>query len=810
MSRGVTILKYFGISVLIILLTAGLGVLSGLKNTNDNFTTSISHESLSAEVKVYRDDHGIPTIIGENIEDVLFAQGYEYARDRAFQLEFTKAVANGNLMSLFGDDLYESDVFLRTIGLKRSAEQILPILDSTLLEYIEAYVTGVNHYVNTHQNNPPVELAILGKTLTTWTITDVLAVQGVMAYDLAWGHVNEELDVLKMLQVLGVDDFIELYPIKNPAIINYLQNTTLDISALSTSFENPLRHILLENGLDFGTGSNNFVIHGNKTSTGNPILANDPHLGLTTPGIWWKVNLIATADNFHVEGFALPGTPFVTIGHNDKVAWGVTNTNTDAVDLYYLNRNTTHYLVNDTWKEIDIITEEYIFANGTSISKDILLTDFGFLMNMSRYDTRSEYALQWVLNQGYQRDQILNALYGVNTAENVNDIVDALEYWAVPGQNIVFASVDGDIGYQYTGIVPIRKSGFGLFPKNGSTGEYGWNGTEAYDKQLTVINPAQGFWATANQRIDDRFTIHISEDYAVGYRGRRANQVLANATNFDADPNRFSTADIRKLQTDTYNTAADDLLTSYKTVISTSTSETISADLYSEAQVELINWNYHMDREEIGATIFQVYRLFFVYETFKDDLGDAIDQFVEKGMIVVGNWAVTDPNNAFFDNQETDTVETANEIATIAFEKAVAYLLDTYGENIEDWAYGEMHQATFEHRMGGTLPFLNTGPLPAVGSDFTLNAGGSPGWNSETSIRFAQTHGPSMRLVAEVEPSWSDVKGLVPVGISGNILSDHYNDFFEAWLEGEYFEWHYNQSYVEQNIPVMATYVRDE
>jgi penicillin G amidase len=814
MDRLTQILKQLILIILILLLSISLGVYSGLINTDNTVSTTIIHSSLSAEVNVYRDEFGIPTIIGKTISDILFAQGFEYTRDRGFQLEVTRSVTNGELMRLFGDDLYVADEFLRTLGMKRSAELIAEKTDPMILQYIQRYVDGINYYFESHQFNLPIELTILGVSPKHWEVTDVLAVQGLMAYDLSWGNINSELRNLEFIQNAGMEAFVELYPIANPNIRNYLMNFDEPLEMLSFKFENPLNQIFNEYDIDFTRASNNWVVSPDKSATGNALIANDPHLGLTTPSIWWKVQLIAIDDDFHVQGFALPGTPFITVGHNKYIAWGVTNTGTDAIDLFYMRRNDTHYNINNTWYEIERIPEVYSFSNGTEKVVDILVTEFGPLMEFRSGDNITEYAFKWTLNEIYDRDQIVYSIYSMNRADSVDSFLEALEYFSVPGQNIVFATIDGDIGYQLTGIIPIRKNGYGLFPKNATTGLYDWIGVEDYDLQLRIINPNSGYFATANQRIDNRFIVHITEDYDEGYRAKRINQVLANGTNFDADINALTVEDMKNLQLDTYTTAADDFLSPFLSVFS-EYSYSLDQEFMNEIISILQNWNYRMDIKEIGATIFEAYRRFLVHETFMDELGiDLATRFNTKLHDITSKLLNTNHSSHWFNDLTTDIIETAEDIAVRALDKTVQYLVNRLGTDLNNWEYGKLHQLTINHQMGGVLPIFNKGPQPAPGSALTVNAIGGVRWSfsedNGANLNYQTSFGPSMRYVAEVEPKWLNILGILPVGISGNIMSPNYDNFFEPYLVGEYYQWIFTDDVNNLEYKVEITYRKEE
>ena len=774
----------------------------GINNSYDNIAATITSDDITDVVKVYRASDNTPTIIGKTIADVIFGQGYEFARDRTWQLEFTRSVTNGELSRLFGRDFVDSDKFLRTIGLKSSAESTyerMKVDDPLGITYIESYVRGINTYFRLHESSPPEELVLLGRSPKEWSVIDVLAVQGLMAYDLAWSGLSRELNMQELFNAVNASTAVEILDFQNPDVISYLKNFTFSKTTVSTTQYNPLRGLLGSQGFNSGIGSNNWVIHGNLTKSGKPLFANDPHLGLTTPSIWWKIHLIATEESLNIEGFALPGIPFITIGHNENVVWGITIAGTDAVDLFYLNMNETHYLVGEIWYQIEKIPQTITLENGETINFDINKTMFGPLLDING----TTYAISWVLNQNYESDLIFKTLRLLSIAKNVDEVHDALEFFSTPGSNFVFADVSGNIGYQYTGVAPIRKSGFGIFPKNASTGEFGWDGFEPYSKHLYVKNPEKGYFQTANQRIDTSNTFYISEDYSTGYRAKRIESLLSSKS-------RFTVSDIIAYQNDIYNIATLEFLDPvYSSIKANYAPEDSYKNIVTSLFTELDSWNKEMAIDSISASFFAVYHNFFVYETIRDELGeDVANSNVYDAHIKVGNWTQNEQTNKWFDDSRTTGVETAKEIAVRAFDKSLRYLIDNFGRDINQWKWGMIHQVTFSHTLGGQLPFFNSDTKPSSGSYFTLNAGGAPSWSSPQDISFSQSEGPSFRLIANVTTDWEGTQGIVPIGSVGSLSSPQRSDLYEAWLSGAYISWNFDRETTEATHKLHTTFRR--
>ncbi len=783
-----------------------------VNNSSDNFS-EIRSPNLQDTVKVYRDKMGTPTIIGSNIHDVLYAQGYEYARDRLWQLEFYRSVASGELSRLFGPSQLKNDMALRKLGIHRAAVAASERLPPEYRSYVASYVNGLNDYIRSHRNALPPELEILGVKPKEWTVVDSLSIQGVMAFDLAYGGLSAELRRLKLIQTVGGEKSLEVIPVVYDPAAEYIKSVNVsDIGALGSDFStHPLNTMF--GGIDklaLGVGSNNWVIGGALTASGKPILANDMHLGLATPGIWYQVHLVATDGSLNSQGFSLPGAPFVVAGHNEKVAWGFTNTGLDAIDLFYLKRNETHYLVNNSkWVPFEKITESIPVKGQDEVEFTYELTKFGV---MDTFDD-TEYAVRWTLTEGYERDQIFRAIYSLNVAENVDQIHSALKYFAVPGQNVVFATVDGDIGYQFTGLIPIRTNGFGVIPQNGSNGLNDWNGSVPYEDQLFLVNPQKGFFGTANQEIDDRHLFYIAENYAVEYRGKRINQILANQTNFDMEGSKFTETDVMKMHGDVYSLAVDDILTPVIDKLKTfdfNSIENADIQLIQQALSLLDQWDHKMVTSSSEASIFVTFRINFVHSTFVDELGYNLTKSLNYAAHPSLVKFLKNPENvSWFDDIKTTNKETYVDIAAKAFSNSINFLKQKVGPSIEDWKWGNLHQATFKHVMGGVLPFLNVGPGPSNGTTFTINAGGGRDGDVEN-LSFEQSHGPSERLIARVEPNWDVVYGLTPPGISGNPFSSHYDDAFDNWRLVKYAEWRFSVDEVQSDQILTATYNKEE
>ncbi len=754
--------------LLILLLALSTGFYAGMKNVDDQ-STKVIYPGLEGGVEVFRDEFGIPTIIADNLNDLVYAQGYEYARDRLFQLEFYRSIMNGELSRLFGPATLEADMFLRTIGLKRAAIQVAARTETFYRNIAASYVKGI--------------------------IEDTFAVHGILAYNFAFAGLSNEIGRYELIRQVGTNKSLEILPVEYQPAKDYILslNETDDIvgstplslnsiltgSSLAYSIPEPFRSILFPRNGQFA--SNNWVISGSRTKSGNPIIANDPHLGLSVPGLWYYVTLIAKNENLHVQGFSLPGLPLVGLGHNQYIAWGATSGIADSVDTYYLNKNQTHYLVNGTkWISFRLEHHSIPVKGKPSIPFDVRLTQFGPMINVTIEGMETQLALQWTYLEEIERNQPFKAIYLWNKARTVDEFHEAQRYLIVPGFNWVVADMNGNIALHLNALAPIRTRGFGLIPQNGSDGGAFWNGSIPFEQQYFVKNPANGFLLSANERVDKRNIFYLSESYALGYRSRRISEVLSNNRNFPYSDTKWDLKMVHRLQADVRNLVAEDILDPILENLKESDfSDLPNKGLSIAALRSLQEWDKEMGTDSTAGLIFTTFYLFLVNETFFDELGwDMVRKLEYPGLGAIAKLLSNNISLSWFDDINTPATENAHDMSIRALSRSVQYLSNKFGNDLRDWKWGSAHRITFEHPMGGILPFFNIGGDGMNGTSFTVNALEGPWFRSNGEIRYEYAYGPSMHFTAEVEPSWSLVQVNYPPGVKGKPASPKFDNLF--------------------------------
>ena len=489
-------------------------------------------QGLTAEVEVLRDRYGVPHIYARSAEDLFFAQGFVHAQDRFWQMEFWRRISSGRLSELFGKSTLETDKFLRTLGLYRVAQREVELLSPDTRRYLEAYAAGVNAYaLKRRPARLGLEFALLALQgvkvrIQPWTPADSIAWGKMMAYDLGGNHETERLhlDVLRSAGLRGWASFFAPYRPDMPITVNDEELRRMLGAALGLGGAAPAT------GTGLVVGSNNWVVSGRRTASGKPLLANDMHLAIQMPSIWYEIALHGVAEDgtvrrtaacpFQVRGLSFPGAPGVIAGHNDRIAWGHTNLGGDVQDFYVerLNPdNPDQYEVNGRWVDMEVRVEtikvrkadEPVRLRVRTTRHGPVLSDRALWSELGGYTVTpgrefpdgvglTAVALRWT---ALEPGRLFEAVLRLDRASDFREFREALRYWDVPAQNIVYADVDGNIGYQVPGLQPIRARGHGLAPAPGWTDQYEWTGYIPYEKLPYLFNPEEGYIVTANARM---------------------------------------------------------------------------------------------------------------------------------------------------------------------------------------------------------------------------------------------------------------------------------------------------------------------
>jgi penicillin amidase len=751
--------------LLILVLVVSSGAYLFVRRSFPTISGSLEVPGLYQPVTVIRDRWGVPHVYAENNHDLFLAQGYVHAQDRLWQMEFNRRIGRGTLSEVLGDETIDEDKFLRTVGLRRAAEKDWEVLDAETRQSLQDYADGVNAFIASHRDRLPIEFTLLGFEPATWTPIDSLTWGKVMCLDLG-GNWETELLRAKLIARVGAEkalDLLPAYPESGPFIIPPEARSYADLGNPSL----PDDTVRLRLGVKTpGIGSNNWVVDGAKTASGKPLLANDPHLGIQLPSIWYEMGL--HSGDLNLVGATFPGAPAVIIGHNDRIAWGVTNLGPDVQDLYMekLNPdNPRQYEFMGQWEEMEVFQEEIKVKGQESIVLEVRLTRHGPLLNDAVEGLEQPIALRWTALDAMS---LFVGVMRINLAQDWESFRDALRDWDAPSQNFVYADVDGNIGYQSPGRIPIRAKGDGTVPVPGWTGEYEWTGYIPFDELPYVYNPPTHFIVTANNKVvPDDYPYFLSSEWSPGYRAQRIIDLLtARMASGPLTPD-----DLRDIQADVYSLPGE-FLTPYLL------EATPENDLQERALNQVREWDRVNSAGSPGAAILAVFYQELVRAIFADELGDEL--FEDYGGDILATEAVlVNAGDPWLDDVTTPAVETRQEIVQRAFVETVSRLRDQLGNRPEKWTWGRLHTATFVHNPLGRSDIsllerlVNKGPFPTGGSGYTVN---NAGYDDE----FNQEMVASYRQIVDLS-DWSNSRSQHTTGQSGQPMHEHYADMIQAW-----------------------------
>lgn len=768
---------------------AWLYVRSSAKTQTDG---ALQLSGLQAPVTVQRDENGVPHIYADNTHDLFFAQGYVHAQDRLFQMDFQRRVGMGTLSEVLGEATLKTDQFLRTLGTNRAAVEDLKTLDAETLASLQAYADGVNAFIAANPDKLPIEFRILGYSPQPWQPLDTVVWGKMMAWNLG-GNWDSELMYAKLIEALGADKAAEVmtrYPASGPFIIPPEVKSFAGLEHFEMDEVLALKRFLKSDGV--GIGSNNWVVAGSRTTTGLPLLANDPHLGMQIPSVWYANGL--HGGGYDVVGVVFPGVPGVVIGHNDRIAWGVTNVGPDVQDLFIekINpANPNQYEFQGQWLDMQVV-EEQIAVKGRAepVIQTVRITRHGPIMNEVSGDIGEEappLAMQWTALQGGPLSQ---AILNIGRAQNWDDFRAALQDFVVPSQNFVYADVEGNIGYQAPGWIPIRAQGDGSVPVPGWTGEYEWTGYIPYEELPFVFNPNVGYVATANnQVVPDSYPYLITTDWAAPYRAQRIIELIESKPQLSPEDFAAIQGDVHPIPTDIFVPLLGQI------------NLAASPEAVQQALQAVLAWNRQMDAGAAEPLIYELYQKLLIQETIGDEIaaagGEELAQDFLSGFRNSSTQTVQrlagEPDNPWWDDVRTSQVEGQAEIVTRAFTLAVEQLQAEHGNNQSRWRWGDVHWTNFDH-----LVFAEVSPLDAIfnrsiaarGSGFTVDAAGADYEN------FVMNSGASFRQIIDLS-NLAGSQFIYTTGQSGDVFSPHYDDMVEPWQNLDYIPLRFDQAEIE-------------
>ena len=833
------------VAVLLVLIAVagGVGIWTVARSFPQTSGT-LTLTGLSAPATVERDSAGVPTITASTSDDLFRAQGYVHAQDRFWEMDFRRHVTSGRLSELFGAGQVPADTFIRTLGWRTVAEEEVKLLDKTALRYYQDYADGVNAYLADHEGAElSLEYAVLGiqnpgYSPEPWTPADSIAWLKAMAWDLR-SNLEDEVDRALLATKLSPTQVAELHPVydgvAHPTITDLGGGNTRAVtpdaapakassgsaapqsgeptSALAVAGVPPteyraqleqvaasvdeLPRLMGPAGADIG--SNSWVVAGSHTASGKPLLANDPHLGASMPSVWYQVGLrcarVGPDCPFNVTGFGFSGFPGVIIGHNDRISWGFTNLGPDVADLYVEKVTGQTYEYDGRPEPLTIRKETIRVAGGKDVPLTIRSTRHGPIITdlsdgygaiakdqagrLGVPAQQFQLSLQWTaLTPG----PTASAIFAVDTARDWPSFRTAAASFQVPSQNLLYADVDGNIGYQAPGLIPVRSTGDGTVPVPGWTSQYGWVGSIPYEQLPTVLNPPSGYIVTANNAaVGPDFPALITADWDAGYR---ANQIELRLQGVLGSGRTVTAKDMTDIQADTYDANAATLAPLLQAI----GAEADQASGVAQGARLLNGWDYRDDGDSAAAAYFAVFWKNLLADAFGRKLPVSAAPSGGDRWFAIVRTLVDQPDSEWWADSKLG-VTSQDEMIEYAANEAWSEARDRMGGDPATWRWDSIHtleltNASFGESGIAPIEWLfNRGPYHLGGGPSIVNANG---WDAAVGYEVGRV--PSMRMVIDLsdldKSTWINL-----TGASGHAFDPHYADQSDLWAKNETRPW---------------------
>ena len=737
---------------------------------------------LTAPVDVYRDEYGVPLVAAGTERDLMFTIGYVHAQDRLWQMDLARHAGEGRLSELFGTETVPFDRLFRVVGLRRTADSLRAHLDGATMERLGWYAEGVNACIASNRGRFPVEFDLLGHDPEPWEPVHSLLVARLIAWELnlSWwtditlGAIAERVGLLKAV------DIVPSYP---PDVAPTLPEAAWKKQIPLASGFVRVGHAYAQafGRVSIGGGSNAWAVSSRRSATGHALLANDAHLQLSVPSMWYE--MILSGGGYDVRGMSIPGAPGIVAGRNGRIAWGLTNLMADEADFYVERLDSasgTTYAYDGQWRPLASWEEEIGVRGDTTVSIVVRTTRHGPIVSdvqTSLQQTRTPFtiSMRWT---GYEVNDPIGTLLALNRARTWTEFNAALDGFTVPAQNMVYADVEGVVGYRCAGKLPIRGTAGGLFPLPGWDAGSDWKGFVPAARLPRMLNPEEGFVASANNKVvDNSYPYPMGELWEPPARIQRLRELLAE------HPEAVTVADCERWQNDRVSPFAMQLVPYVLRVCADSSFSLPERERIVEY---LRSWNFSFDRDDIPSTIFHPWLVRFVRDTFRDEMGDSLyHDYVLLANIPLRVIArlVSDGTSPWFDDVTTDAVESRDDIIRRSLREAVADVRERLGEDPRRWRWGSLHTVELRHPFGLRPPLnaiFNVGPFPFGGGSTALMSG-----EYSFNTPYTVSVGPSYRQIFNLgDPSTARV--VLPPGQSGHAFHPQFDDQARLWLNGAY------------------------
>lgn len=794
-------------SFIITFLIAGGIFYKMLTSSLPQYSGKVTSSKITGDVEVYRDSFAVPYILAKNDEDAAFALGFLHAQERMFTMDIIRRAGEGRLSEVLGIDALPFDNMFRTVGIKRNIQKNLYRYNQDVMNILQAYANGVNKYLDERKGNYGVEFDVLGYKPEKWKPIHSLIVIKMMAWELniSWWT---DLSFSELIQKLGKEKVLEIlpdYPQNAPTIITANFKYLPSINSSLAETDRAFRKFIGWTGTHIG--SNNWVVNANKSFSGKPIIANDPHLAFSAPGKWYAA--VIKSPGWNAAGVTLPGVPGVVIGKNDNISWVLTNVMNDDSDFYTekLDSSKTKYFVDGEWKKLNFIKDTIKIKNEKAQIIEIVETHrgpiisnihpFNFVYNKEELNS-APISLKWSGNDF--SDELL-AFLKINKAKNWNEFKDGVKYFGIPGQNFVFADVQGNIGYVMGARIPLRNNNNPTLVFDGTTTANDWKGYVSPDEIPFIFNPSENFIASANNKTIKNFKYHISNLWEPSSRIERIKELLN-------DKQKHSVEDFINYQ--------QDIKSPYAKILETYLLKAFEGikvkDKNLKTSLELFEkWDFNFDKAGQTPAIYAVFLKCLLKNIYYDEMGDDLyNRFVFLANVPYRSLLqiLEKPESDWFNNINTNKKESRDEIIRKSLADALTYLEEKLGSDLTNWQWGRLHSVTFKHSFSGNFSlldkYINIGPFEIGGDGTTLNNTEYPFAESIDKYsmfrhnEFDNVLGPSMRFIFDFANP-DEFYLILTTGQSGNLMSNHYRDQNPLWLNGKYMKIKTDETSIRQN-----------
>jgi len=788
--KALKTILYSLLVVIIIALIAGFIIISGIKRSAlPKYNGEIVLSGLSGEVTVYRDERGMPHIYAKDEHDLYFAVGYVMAQERLWQMDLIRRATTGRLSEIFGKDYVQTDLFLRSLDMTAKSKTVLADEDPSVIECMQAYTEGVNKYIKDAGKKLAPEFKILAYKPDPWTLGDLANIIGYMGWDLASDNLYSDIFNYRLVKKFGPGKANELIPDWN-AVKSFVfpefkldEKTLKDVETFIHSMDK-----LQALGLSTFSGSNNWAVSGKRTETGKPILSNDMHLSFGSPGIWIQMHEVVPG-KLNVTGVVVPGQPFIVAGHNEKIAWGMTNLMVDDIDLFAEKINpadSNQYFFNGEWKNMKIRKEVIKIKGGTEETRFIRFTHRGPIMSRLVGVNDAVLSMRWA---GFDKSDEIKSVYKLNRASNWAEFRTAISSFRSISQNFAYADVEGNIGINTGGGIAIRK-GNGTIIRNGETDEYDWKGYVPFEQLPYSFNPDTGYVSSANNRtVSDKYPYYISAQFCLPYRINRIRQMLNGKRTFAIE-------DFKRMVNDQHSDYAA-LLTPFILNIGGKSKEFTPEEKYAFASLK--GWDYDMNKDLTAPSIIEFFTISFAKNLLGDELGDLYKQID----ITLRDYYIyrilKEGPDEWVDDITTPQKETLDDIILKSFRDCVKDISNQYGSDTTKWKWGDIHKIILAHPLGSVKLLnrvfgFNSKEYRIGGSDNTV----SP-YSYKTG--FIVNHGASERHIFNTA-NWDESLTVIPTGNSGIPSDEFYLSQTETYLNGKF----YKDAFTEPAVKAAAKY----